>query len=201
MAKTLRFTNKAGTDVVYELTSADAGHKTVLTEYGCTATPGRWDHWPSGFVASIGTVGGVEGRVVMDLDDMILPHKEFVRGAIDMTIRDGMITEMSGGEHARSLQEYIEGFEDPRAYAISHIGWGLNEDALWDVDIPGICMDGRAYYGNVLFSTGPNTEFGGDNDTSCHLDLPMKNCSLWLGDELIVENGELVPEELRAPGQ
>ena len=59
-------------------------------------------------------------------------------------------------------------------------------------------MDGRAHYGNVLFSLGPDTEFGGDNDTSCHLDLPMQNCNLWLDDELIVEAGEVVPPELRA---
>ena len=62
-------------------------------------------------------------------------------------------------------------------------------------------MDGRAYYGNVLFSTGPNFEFGGTNDTHCHLDLPMKNCSLWLDDEPIVRDGEIVPEEMRAPGR
>ena len=62
----------------------------------------------------------------------------------------------------------------------------------------GIGMDGRAHYGNVLFSLGPDTEFGGDNDTPCHLDLPMQNCNLWLDDELIVEGGEVVPAEMRA---
>ncbi len=62
-AKTLRFTNKAGTDVIYELKSGDNGLKRVVTEYGYTATPGRWDHWPSGFLACIGTAAGVEGRL------------------------------------------------------------------------------------------------------------------------------------------
>ena len=65
------------------------------------------------------------------------------------------------------------------------------------VDIPGIGMDSRAAYGNVLFSTGPNTEFGGDNDTACHLDLPMRNCSLWLDDELIVDRGQVMPADMR----
>ena len=200
-AKTLRFTNKAGTDVTYELKSGENGFKKVVTEYGYTTNPGRWDHWPSGFLACIGTATGVEGRVVMDVDDIILPNKEFVREPIDMKIRDGMITEISGDAHARDLQAYFESFEDPKAYGIAHIGWGLNEHALWDVSAPGICQDGRAYYGNVLFSTGPNIEFGGDNDTACHFDLPMKNCTLWLDDELIVRDGELVPDDLRAPGR
>jgi 2,5-dihydroxypyridine 5,6-dioxygenase len=200
-ARTLRFTNKAGTDVTYELNDFDEGRTKTVTEYGYTTTPGRWDHWPSGFLASIGTPTGVEGRVVMDVGDMILPDKELVRNPIEMTIRDGMITEMSGGEHALQLQAYIESYADTRAYGIAHIGWGLNEHARWDVTLPGICQDGRAYYGNVLFSTGPNVEFGGDNDTACHLDLPMKNCSLWLDEELIVKDGELVPADLRAPGR
>ena len=28
--------------------------------------------------------------------------------------------------------------------------------------------------GNVLFSTGPNGELGGPNDTLCHVDVPMR---------------------------
>src|SRR5262245_18090096 len=43
-AKQLRFTNPAGTDVTYEL-----GQYPLLTEYGFSDTPGRWDHWPGGF--------------------------------------------------------------------------------------------------------------------------------------------------------
>ena len=38
--------------------------------------------------------------------------------------------------------------------------------------LKGIGMDGRAYDGVVLFSLGPNLEFGGTNDTKCHMDLP-----------------------------
>ena len=68
------------------------------------------------------------------------------------------------------------------------------------MDLPGIGMDGRAHYGNVLFSLGPDTEFGGDNDTACHLDLPMKNCTLYLDDEIIVERGKVIPADMRAPG-
>ena len=62
-------------------------------------------------------------------------------------------------------------------------------------------MDGRAFYGNVLFSTGPNVELGGTNDTHCHLDLPMRGCTLYLDDELIVKDGEVIPEDMRAPGR
>ena len=110
-----------------------------------------------------------------------------------------MVTEISGGARADNLRSFIEGYNDPRAYAVSHIGWGLNHHCIWRPDLPGIGMDGRAHYGNVLFSLGPDTEFGGENDTPCHLDLPMQGCSLWLDDELIVQDGAVVPEDMRAP--
>jgi len=196
-ASTLRFTNQAGTDVIYQLETLNGPPPAcILTEYGYTDTPGRWDHWPSGFIASTGTATGVEGTVVMDVDDIVLPWKTRLSSPVTFSIRDGYVKEISGGDDARRLTEYIESFQDPRAYAVSHIGWGLNEKAKWDVELPGIAMDSRAYYGNVLFSTGPNTEFGGDNNTSCHLDLPMKDCSLWLDDEIIVAHGQVVPEEM-----
>lgn len=197
-ATRLRFTNDAGTDVVYELEVLSGPPPAcILTEYGYTDTPGRWDHWPSGFLASTGTARGVEGRVVMAAGDIVLPWMEHLAAPVTFTIRDGFVTAIDGGAEARRLREYMDGFEDPRAYAVSHIGWGLNPDALWSVDQPGIGMDARARYGNVLFSTGPNTEFGGDNDTRCHLDLPMQNCSLWLDDDLIVSRGEVLPEDMQ----
>jgi len=198
-AKTLRFTNDAGTDLHYELKALNGPPpECILTEYGYTDTPGRWDHWPSGFLASTGTVTGVEGTVVMNAGDIVLPWKQFLKTPVEFKISNGKVTDINGEEDARRLRDYIEGFNDPRAYAVSHIGWGLNEDALWAVDVPGIAMDSRAYYGNVLFSLGPNTEFGGANDTAWHLDLPMKNCSLWLDDDLIVSRGEVLPNDMRA---
>lgn len=191
-AKSLRFINSAGTDVIYNLDG-----KTVLTEYGYTCTPGRWDHWPGGFLATVAAENGVNGRVVMDTGDIIFPLKRFVTSPVEFVIRDGVVIEINGGPDADLLEEFISEYNDPRAYAISHIGWGLNAECEWDVDLPGIGMDGRACYGNVLFSMGPDTEFGGDNDTPCHLDLPMQNCTLMLDDELIVDEGKVVPADMR----
>jgi 2,5-dihydroxypyridine 5,6-dioxygenase len=110
------------------------------------------------------------------------------------------VTKIEGGFDAMLMKDYMESFHDPRAYAISHIGWGLNERAKWHslaLDSNVFGMDGRSFYGNVLFSLGPNTELGGTNDTNCHLDIPMKNCTLYLDGRLIVKDGEVVIEEMK----
>jgi len=53
-------------------------------------------------------------------------------------------------------------------------------------------MELRSFRGNVMFSIGPNSELGGPNDTACHLDIPMRNCSLYLDDREVVKHGQIV---------
>jgi len=196
-ASELRFTNKAGTDVRYTL-----GAFPVITEYGYTDEPGRWDHWPSGFLFTGGTDDGVNGRVVIAPGDIIYPFKTYAQTPISLTIESGRIVQISGEFDAAIMSDYMASFEDEKAYGIAHIGWGLNEKARWSylaTDRRGLGMHGRLFYGNVLFSTGPNQELGGTNDTQCHVDIPMRGCSLYLDDEPIVVDGDIVVEEMKAP--
>jgi 2,5-dihydroxypyridine 5,6-dioxygenase len=195
-ARSLRFTNKHGTDVVYEL-----GAYPVITQYGYTDTPGRWDHWPSGFLFTGGGDDGVDGKVVIAPGDIVFPFKSYVATPIELKIERGRIVDIRGELDADLLREYMAGFRDEKAYGISHIGWGMLEAARWGIlayDRRGIGMHPRSFYGNVLFSTGPNQELGGPNDTLCHVDIPMRNCSLFLDDRPIVVDGDIVVEELMA---
>lgn len=196
-ASTLRFTNQAGSDVVYRL-----GDYPVMTEYGYTDEPGRWDHWPSGFLFTSGADDGVDGTVVLDRGDIIItPFKRYVSEPVTITIEKGTIQDIRGGLDAELLRDYIADFDDPKGYGISHIGWGCNEKARWSGlanDGRGIGMEPRAFYGNTLFSTGPNQELGGSNDTQCHIDIPMRNCSVFLDDEPVIIDGEFVIDELKA---
>jgi 2,5-dihydroxypyridine 5,6-dioxygenase len=105
---------------------------------------------------------------------------------------------------AELLRDYMSSFNDPRAFAISHIGWGLHRQATWfhnavtrtrDAEIG---VNSLSFYGNVLFSTGPNTELGGDNDTACHIDVPLRNATLVLDGVTIVKDGDIAVPEMRA---
>jgi 2,5-dihydroxypyridine 5,6-dioxygenase len=198
-AKSLRFTNEAGTDVVYDL-----GTYPVITQYGYTDTPGRWDHWPSGFLFTGGADDGVNGKVVIAPGDIVFPVKSYVQTPIELTIEQGRIEHIGGpGMDADLFRDYMASFRDPDAYGIAHIGWGMLETAKWGVlayDDRGMGMHGRSFYGNVLFSTGPNGELGGTNETLCHVDVPMRNCSLYLDDEPIVVAGDVVADGVKIPG-
>lgn len=194
-AKLMRITSPGGTDVTYQL-----GKYPTLSEYGFNDTPGRWDHWPAAFVFTGGTDDGVDGQIVLSPGDVLLPFNTYVQTPVTLTIEQGFIRDIRGGLDADLLSSYIASFGDPRGYGMSHVGWGLDERAHWHglTQFPGgMGMELRSFYGNVMFSIGPNNELGGPNDTPCHFDIPMRGNSLWLDDELIVDAGELTVPEMR----
>ncbi|MFT8614129.1 MAG: 2,5-dihydroxypyridine 5,6-dioxygenase, partial [Gluconobacter oxydans] len=85
----------------------------------------------------------------------------------------------------------------PEVYAVSHIGWGMQDRAHWSVmgvydREASIGMAPRACSGNFLWSTGPNNEAGGTRDTAGHIDIPMRGCTVTLDDVPVVKDGRLV---------
>lgn len=194
-AKTMRITSPHGTDVIYKL-----GVYPTVSEYGYTDEPGRWDHWPAAFVFTGGADDGVDGQIVVAPGDVLLPFNSYARDPITYTIEKGFVTDIRGGLDAELVKSYMASFGDPQGFGMSHIGWGLDDRANWHglTQFPGgMGMELRSFYGNVMFSTGPNNELGGPNDTPCHLDIPMRNCSLFLDDEAIVLDGDVVIKEMQ----
>jgi 2,5-dihydroxypyridine 5,6-dioxygenase len=196
-AKTMRVESSAGTDLTCRL-----GEFPVLTEYGYADEAGRWDHWPSGFVATWANERSAHGTIVLDRGDIILPFKNYIQSPIRLSIEDGYIIGIEGSYDAEFLKSYFRSFNDPEVYAISHIGWGLQPRAEWttlglyDKEAT-LGMDARSFYGNFLFSTGPNNEAGGTRNTPCHIDIPMRHCSVSLDGEAMTQNGVVVPAEQR----
>ncbi len=194
-AKEMHVTSKAGTDFRCRL-----GQYPVLTQYGLADEPGRWDHWPSCFSARWPDEGSAEGTIVIDEGDILLPFKKYARAPITITIEKGFIVDIKGGYDAEFMRKFMDSFNDPRAYAMAHVGWGLENRANWTVlglynPEAQLGMDARSFAGNFLWSSGPNTEAGGDRDTPCHLDIPLRNCSVSLDGEVMTLEGIVIPED------
>lgn len=192
-------TSDAGTDIVYKL-----GQYPVISEYGFTAEAGKWSHFPSGFSFTQGNDWEVVSVLVLQPVGILCAFKQYVETPITLHVENSMVVKTTcDGTDAELVRSCIDSFHDPRAYAISHIGWGLNEKARWYQFLvtrqlsSEHVMNALAFYGNVLFSLGPNLELGGTNDTACHLDLPMRRCSLWLDDLQILDKGDVVHPAMR----
>lgn len=196
-AQTMRVRSDAGTDL-----EVSWGQYPTLVQYGYADEPGRWDHCPSAFIARWPDEGSANGVVVLDAGDTILPFKDYVRTPIRLEIRTGFVRKIEGGLDAKYLRDYIASFKDPDGYAVSHLGWGLHDRAHWTAlgmydKRQTNAMDARSYYGNFMFSTGPNAEAGGNRHTPCHLDIPMSSCSVWVDDELMVDRGDVIAADQR----
>jgi 2,5-dihydroxypyridine 5,6-dioxygenase len=196
-ARSLRVTSKAGTDLAVKL-----GQFKPVPEYGYADEPGHWDHWPSGFITTWPDEGSANGRLVIDVGDMLFPFKMYVSTPIALEVRDGFITRIEGGFEAKYLRKHIEAYRDPNAYAVAHLGWGLQPKAKWTAlgmrdKAQSLGMDGRAFYGNFLFSTGPNAEAGGSNKSPCHVDIPMGGCSVSVDGEPMTVDGDVVAPDQR----
>lgn len=192
--RTIHVTSDAGTDLY-----AKIGDNRITAEYGFADEPGRWDHWPSGFVARVPNERTAEGTVVISPGDIIIPFKSYVQTPIRLTIQAGFITKIEGGLDADFMKRYLDEYEEPNAYAVSHLGWGLQPKARWTSlglydKQPTIGMEARAYYGNFLFATGP----GPNVKAHCHLDIPMRSCSFLIDEQPMTLKGDVIPENQRA---
>jgi 2,5-dihydroxypyridine 5,6-dioxygenase len=197
-AKTMHVTSAAGTDLRVAL-----GEFPCLTQYGFTDEPGRWDHCPSAFVAIWPSELSSNGTVVLSPGDTILPFKSYVHTPVKLTICEGYIRDIEGGFDADYLRDYMASFQDPEGYAVAHLGWGLHSKARWTTlglqdkqQTNG--MDARSFYGSFMFSTGQNADIGGKRSTKCHLDIPMRRCSVHVDGEAMVIDGDIVAEDQKA---
>ena len=194
-AREMRVTSEAGTDLRCPL-----GEFPAIAEYGFVDEPGRWDHWPSGFALTFPNEGQASGRIVIDGGDILLPQKSYCTGPVTLMVEAGYATAIEGGIDAELLRDYMASFDDPEAFAISHIGWGLQKRAYWSTlglydREATLGMDARAFDGNFLFSLGPNNEGGGKRTTACHIDVPLRRCTVALDGVEVVREGKTVGGE------
>jgi 2,5-dihydroxypyridine 5,6-dioxygenase len=189
-AKRMRVTSPAGTD----LDVAMAGASTVGV-WGWTEKPGTLAHWPGGLVVSFPKSGTVNGTLVLDRGDINLTFKRYLEAPVRLALEADYVTRIEGkGTDAEMMRAYLAAWGEREAYAVSHVGFGLNRKARYEAlamydrrDTNGTEL--RAVAGNFLFSTGAN-EFAG-RYTAGHFDIPIMGTTIAVDDMEVVRAGEL----------
>ncbi len=192
-SRVMRVKSQAGTDLEIILDGSPAGGN-----WGYCTEPGTRSHWPGGLIAAFPKANAVNGRLVFNVGDANLTFKRYFESRVVVQVENDFITQIEGdGLDAELLSSYISAWGDRNAYAVSHIGWGMNTRARWDAmtmydknDFNGTEL--RVFAGNFLISTGANEHAG--RFTKGHFDLPMRNCTISLDNEVIVERGILQGE-------
>ena len=198
-ARVMRVSSAAGTDLTISLAGATCGGN-----WGYTSRPGTITHWPGGLALAFPAGGSVNGTLVLAEGDVNLTFKRYIERPIVLRIQNDYITAIEGaGVDADLMRSYIAAWDEqdaaqtpgPRnAYAVSHVGYGLNRAARWDSmalydkrDFNGTEL--RAFAGNFLYSTGANEVAG--RHTRGHFDLPLRNCTVALDGATVLDAGKL----------
>ena len=189
-AKTMNVTSPAGTSLRIQVDGARVGGV-----WGYTEKPGTLSHWPGGLCLCFPKAKSVNGALVMAPGDLNLTFKRYLENAITLTIEDDYVTRIEGNSlDGELMREYFAAWGDREAYAVSHVGWGMNTRARWDAlamydrrDVNG--TEQRAFAGNFLYSTGANEVAG--RHTLGHFDLPLRHCTIELDGKVVVKDGKL----------
>ena len=200
--KTVRVTSESGTDFTYQ-----CGEYPVMSQWGFADEKGHFDHWGAGHIHTFPNEGSATGKVVIAPGDIvILPYCRYVTSPVRLEIREGHIVKIEGDLDAKLMQDWLddgkssESDRDP--YAVSHLGWGMNPQAHWySLGLNGDAPErhraaARVFPGNFLFSTGPNTQGGGKRSTRGHYDVPMRDCTVTLDNEVVIDKGKLVDPKM-----
>ena len=185
--------SEAGTEL-----DIDVADTPAAGVWGYCDRPGQVAHWPGGLVLCFPKANSVNGTLVLDAGDVNLTFKRYVESPITLTIENDYVTDIQGeGLDVELFRQYAAAWGDKDAYAVSHVGWGMNPKARWESmemydkrDFQGTEL--RAFAGNFLYSTGAN-EFA-KRFTLGHFDLPLRNCTVALDDKAVVDKGVLQGE-------
>ena len=189
-ARTMHVASPAGTDLSISVAGAQVGGV-----WGYTEKPGTLSHWPGGLCLCFPAARSVNGTLVLAPGDLNLTFKRYLEAPVRLTIEDDYVTRIAGESlDAELMREYFSAWGDRDAYAVSHVGWGMNPRARWE----GLAMydrrdvngtEQRAFAGNFLYSTGANEVAG--RHTLGHYDLPLRHCTIRLDGTVVVEDGKL----------
>ncbi len=189
-ATEMRVASVAGTDLLVDVAEARVGGV-----WGYCDKPKQVAHWPGGLCLCFPAAGTTNGTLVLDRGDLNLTFKRYLETPVTLTIEQDYVTSIDGdGADAELMRSYFAAWNDRDAYAVSHVGWGMNPAARWDAitmydrrDVNG--TEQRAFAGNFLYSTGANEV--AKRFTAGHFDLPLRNCTVSLDNQVVVDKGVL----------
>ena len=196
-AREMRVTSARGADLRIDVAEAPARGSA-----GISTAPGTITYWPAGLCLCFPQAGTVAGTLVLAPGDSNLTFKRHMRETVRLRIEADRITAIEGdGLDAEMLRDHLAAWGERDAYAVSHVGWGMNPAARWDAltfydrrDVNGVEL--RAFAGNFLFSTGANEHAG--RFPRCHFDWPLRGCDVVLDGAPVVEGGRVVWERFGA---
>jgi len=189
-ARLIRVTNPAGTDLTLSIEGRPGNsHSCVLDGPGFTAVPN--------IEANIApNEGSAEGILVADGS---IPY--YGIGVLDEPIRfeisAGAVRFIEGSKQADFISQLLASQNDPNVYNIAQFAIGLNPMCT---ELNGVMLNDEGVNGTIHIGIGTSANLGGEIRATTHFDAIIRQPSVWLDDEPILQAGELAAEAEKLEG-
>jgi len=190
--KEAHITARAGTD----LTLSIEGRK-VLQDVGDAQTPGVFGNIPCGEVCICPALASCRGVIVFDGTLTLETGCILPKAPVRVTMKDGYVDRIEGGEEAKLLIKAIEYGEKlakekgdaaalKNARHIGELGIGLNPAAR----MCGNLMEDEKLLHTVHLAIG--MDYDGLAHAFIHLDCLVKDPSMWVDGKQVMKDGDLL---------
>ena len=156
-------------------------NRSGVASTGIYRQPGEAGNLPSGEAYIAPVEGTARGEMIIDGSMVGIG---ILSSPLTVRLEAGRLVEVKG-DQADRLQAL---FEEEANGVLGELGIGTNPAAR----LTGIILEDEKIAGTVHIAFGTNTSFGGSNKASCHLDGVILNPTLYLDDELVLDQGKLV---------
>lgn len=176
----VRLTSPGGTD----LTLAIGGRQGIAKT--CVVRPGDFSPVPD-IEATVSPIEGSANGVIVA--DASIPYLGIgvLAEPVRFTVRNGYITDVSGGAAAETIRAAWASMDDPEVYNVAELGIGLNPACA----LTGEMLEDEGCWGTVHIGTGTSTNLGGKIKAACHYDLLMHKASIVVDGQTILDRGDL----------
>ena len=172
-----RLNTPAGTDLTFSIAGREA-----MADTGILREKGAFGNLPAGEACLAPVEGKTSGVAVID---GAMAGVGVIKTPIRMVIKDGYVTEITGGDEAKALSELLKD-KGKEAKNIAELGIGTNDKAAPS----GSPLEDEKVMGTVHIAIGDNIIYGGKVKAPVHLDGIMKNPTLVIDGKTIIQDGE-----------
>lgn len=174
---TVRVTTKKGTDITLSIEGREG-----LPDTGLLTEKGALGNLPAGeaYIAPLETKA--DGTLIVD---GCIAYLGPVEDDIQITVKNGCITDIQGGKSAAKLIEFLKD-KDEEAKGIAEFGIGTNPGAK----IIGHPLVDEKVWGTIHIAFGMNASMGGVRQSNIHYDCIINKPTVWIDDVMILDEGK-----------
>jgi leucyl aminopeptidase (aminopeptidase T) len=158
--------------------------RTIRADTGMLTQPGDFGNLPAGEAFFAPIEGTANGKIIFDgsvADVGILTEP------IELQVEHGIARIVSTSTAAQELNRQLSA-HGPDAYNIAELGVGTNDRAI----VSGYILEDEKVLGTLHIALGNNAGMGGTVNVPIHLDGLIRDATLYVDGELVLDKGALV---------